>query len=214
MTNAGGVLLVGKTLTVLSESMPSAGSQSRVFTIDCDTFQTSLFVSSISGALNITVYTLTQEGREKEVISYTGITAPSTELSLKKAAAAMGVVRVVAIYTGPCTFELRAKGLSSGETSATIQSANTAKASQVTVSSTPTILLPAALTDRKGVIIRHNGNTGNTLYLGFSQAQASTETGYPLGKGEALALDVATGAVLWAVSGTSIIDVRIIEAGG
>lgn len=214
MTHAGGVLLVGKTITVLSESMPSAGSQSRTFTIDSDTFQTSLFVSAISGTLDVIIYTLTQEGREKEVISYTNITAPSTELSLKKAASAMGVVRVVAIYTGPCTFELRAKGLSGGETSATIQSANTAKASQVTISSTPTVLLSAGLTDRKGVIIRHNGNTGTTLYLGFSAAQASTGIGYPISKGEALALDVASGAVLWAVSGNSVIDVRIIEAGG
>jgi hypothetical protein len=214
MTHSGGVLQPGKMLTIMSDSMLSAGTQSRIFTLDCDTFQTSLFVSSITGTLNITIYTVTQEGRELSVISYTNITTTSTELSLKKAATAMGVVRVVAVYTGPCTFELRAKGLSSGQTSATIQSANSAKASQITVSSTPTILLPAALTDRKGVIIRHNGNTGTTLYLGFSQAQASTGIGYPISRGEALALDVATGAVLWAVSGTSVIDVRIIEAGG
>lgn len=215
MSSAGGVLQSGKTLLVFAETTVSAGTQTRTFTIDSDTFQTSLFVTSITGQLDITIYTVTQEGREKEVISYLGITSPSTELSLKKAATAMGVVRVVAVYTGACNFELRAKGLSSGETSAKIQSANVAKASQVNISVTPSILLAAALTDRKGVIIKNNTTTNNIiLYIGFSSAQALSSVGYPIGRGEALSLDIGAGATLWACSSTNTIDVRIIEAGG
>lgn len=214
MSSVGTLLQAGKTITVLAETTLSAGSQSRTFTIDSDTFQTSLFVSSITGQLDISIYTVTQEGREKQVISYPTILTPSTELSLKRAASSMGVVRVVAIYTGACSFELKAKGLSNGLMSATIQSATTAKASQISVNGTPTILLTAALIDRKGVIIKNNGAGTHVLYLGFSEAQASTGTGYPLGKGEALSMDLTPGAVLWAVSGNGSIDVRIIEAGG
>lgn len=210
---SSGVLQSGKTLLVFSETVQSAGSQSRIFTLDSDTFQTSLFVASITGSLSITISTLTQEGREKEVISYDNITSASTQLDLRKAATAMGVVKVVAVYTGPCSFELRAKGLSSGETSAKILSANVAKASQITVYTSPVILLAAALSDRKGVIVKNNSNNG-TLYVGFSQAQASSTVGYPLGKGEALSLDVGAGATLWGVASTGLIDVRIIEAGG
>lgn len=204
----------GKTILVMGESPNAAGSLSRIFTLDSDTFQTSLFVSSISGSLTITLSTITGEGKEKEVITYSPVTSPSTQLDLKRAATAMGVIKATAVFTGACSFELRAKGLSNGQMSATIQSATTAKASQITVNTTPIILLPAALVDRKGVIIKNNGNGTHILYLGFSGAQASTGTGYPIGKGEALALDVAPGAVLWAVSGNGEIDVRIIEAGG
>jgi hypothetical protein len=204
----------GKTILVMGESPSGAGSLSRIFTLDSDTFQTSLFVSSISGSLTITLSTITGEGKEKEVITCSPVTSPSTQLDLKRAATAMGVIKATAVFTGACSFELRAKGLSNGQMSATIQSATTAKASQINITGTPAILLPAALIDRKGVIIKNNGNGTHILYLGFSQAQASTGTGYPIGKGEALALDVAPGAVLWAVSGNNTIDVRIIEAGG
>jgi hypothetical protein len=204
----------GKTLLVFSESVPSAGSQTRVFTLDSDTFQTSLFVSSISGSLTIKVYTLTQEGREKEVITYSNITAPSTELSLKKAATAMGVVKVVAVYTGACNFELRAKGLSSGETSAKIQSANTARATKVIIPTPGKILLPAALSDRKGIIIR-NWSTTVTVYLGFSISEANFANGYPLKPQEALSIDLGAGAALYGdIQSAGTADVRIIEAGG
>ena len=207
-------LEAGKVILIMKESTSGAGSLSRVFTLDSDTFQTSLFVSSISGSLTVTLSTITEEGKEKEVITYSNITSPSTQLDLKKAATAMGVIQARAVFTGACSFELRAKGLSNGQMSANIQSATTAKASQININGTPAILLPAALVDRKGVIIKNNGAGTHVLYLGFSEAQASTGTGYPLGKGEALALDVAPGAVIWAVSGNNTIDVRIIEAGG
>ena len=204
----------GKTILVMGESPNGAGSLSRIFTLDSDTFQTSLFVSSISGSLTITLSTITGEGKEKEVITYSPVTSPSTQLDLKRAVSAMGVIKATAVFTGACSFELRAKGLSTGLMSANIQSATTAKASQINVSSTPAVLLTAALVDRKGVIIKNNTNGTSVLYLGFSEAQASIGTGYPLGKGEALGMDVAPGAVLWAVSGNGSIDVRIIEAGG
>lgn len=211
---SNGVLQLGKTLLVFGESTTGAGTQTRIFTLDSDTFQTSLFVSSITGQLDITIYTVTQEGREKEVISYLGITAPSTELNLKKAATAMGVVRVVAVYTGACSFELRAKGLSLGETSAKIQSANTARASQVIVPTPGKVLLTAALSDRKGVIIR-NWSSTVTLYLGFTLAEANPANGYPLKPQEALAIDIGAGATLYGdIQNAGTVDVRIIEAGG
>lgn len=202
----------GQTILVIGESFVGSSSVTRIFTLDSDTFQTSLFVSSISGTLNIAISTIAGEGKEKEVITYSNITTPSTELDLKKAATAMGVVKVVATYTGDCSFELRAKGLSSGETSAKIQSANAAKASQIYVSGTPVVIIQAAFSDRKGVIVKNNSTNGN-LYIGFSQVQASSSTGYPLGKGEALSLDVGAGATLWGVGVGGTIDIRIIEAG-
>lgn len=205
-------LETGQIVPIINETFPAAGQVIRTFTLDADTFQTSLFVSSITGTLDVSVSTITEQGKEKEVITYNNITAPSTELDLKKAATAMGVVKVTATYTDACSFELRAKGLSSGETSAKVQSANAAKASQVYVSGTPVILIQAAFSDRKGVIIKNNSLNGR-LYIGFSQVEASSSTGYPLSKGEGLSLDIGAGATLWAVGNGGNIDVRIIEAG-
>lgn len=210
---SSGVLQSGKTLLIFSETVTSAGTQTRTFTLDSDTFQTSLFVSSITGQLDVTIYTVTQEGREKEVITYPNVTSPSTQLDLKKAATAMGVVKVVAVYTGACSFELRAKGLSSGETSAKIQSANTARATKVIIPTPGKILLTAALSDRKGVIIR-NWSTTNTVYLGFSISEANPANGYPLKPQEALAIDIGAGAALYGdIQNAGTADVRIIEAG-
>ena len=66
-------LEAGKVILIMKESTSGAGSLSRVFTLDSDTFQTSLFVSSISGSLTVTLSTITEEGKEKEVITYSKI---------------------------------------------------------------------------------------------------------------------------------------------
>lgn len=203
----------GQTILVIGETFQSSGQVTRIFTLDSDTFQTSLFVSSISGSLSISISTIAGEGKEKEVITYNNVTAPSTELDLRKAATAMGVVKVTAIYTGPCSFELRAKGLSSGETSARIQSASSARASKVIVPTPGKVLLQAAISDRKGIIVR-NWSTTATVYLGFTEDEASLGQGYPLKPQEALSLDIGAGAVLYAgINGGLTADVRIIEAG-
>jgi hypothetical protein len=208
------ILETGKTILVMGESPSGAGSLSRVFTLDSDTFQTSLFVSSISGSLTVVLSTITGEGKEKEVITYSNITSPSTELDLKKAATAMGVIKATATFTGACSFELRAKGLSSGETSAKIQSANVARATKVIVPTPGKILLTAALSDRKGVIIR-NWSSTNTLYIGFSISEANPSNGYPIKPQEALAIDIGAGAALYGdIQNAGTADVRIIEAGG
>lgn len=198
----------------MSEATSGAGTLTRVFTLDSDTFQTSLFVSSISGSLSITISTITGEGKEKEVITYPAITSPSTQLDLKKAATAMGIIKATAVFTGACTFELKAKGLSSGETSAKIQSANVARATKVIVPNPGKVLLPAALSDRKGIIVR-NWSTTITVYLGFSVSEANFANGYPLKPQEALSIDLGAGATLYAdIQNAGTADVRIIEAGG
>lgn len=207
-------LETGKTILVMGESPSGAGSLSRIFTLDSDTFQTSLFVSSISGSLTVTLSTITGEGKEKEVITYSGVTSPSVELDLKKAATAMGIIKATAVFTGACSFELRAKGLSSGETSAKIQSANVARATKIIVPTPGKILLNAALSDRKGVIIR-NWSSTTTVYLGFTLAEANPNNGYPLKPQEALAIDIGAGAELYGdIQNAGTVDVRIIEAGG
>ena len=207
-------LETGKIIQIMSEATSGAGTLTRVFTLDSDTFQTSLFVSSISGSLSITISTITGEGKEKEVITYPAITSPSTQLDLKKAATAMGIIKATAVFTGACTFELKAKGLSSGETSAKIQSANVARATKVIVPNPGKVLLPAALSDRKGIIVR-NWSTTITVYLGFSVSEANFANGYPLKPQEALSIDLGAGATLYAdIQNAGTADVRIIEAGG
>jgi hypothetical protein len=206
-------LPAGKIILVMGESPSGAGSLSRIFTLDSDSFQTSLFVSSISGSLTVTLSTITEEGKEKVIITYPAITSPSTQLDLKKAASAMGIIKATAVFTGACSFELRAKGLSAGQMSATIQSANAARATKVIIPTPGKVLLSAALSDRKGIIVR-NWSSTVTVYLGFSIAEANFGNGYPLKPQEALALDIGAGAVLYGdVQNASTADVRIIEAG-
>jgi hypothetical protein len=183
------------------------------FSLDADTVLLSLFVSSLSsGSLSIVAYTFTEEGKETSIISFPPITGPTSELLLRKAAATMSNIRVLVTATGPAVFDLRARGLSSGETSVKILGAAEVTTSQLTVGLTPTALLPATLTDRLGVVIR-NWSSTDTLFVAESVPKTTTSLGYPLAPGESMGIDLQAGQTLFGVANPSSVDVRIMQAG-
>lgn len=207
-------LPLGKTGIVLTKTATEAGEESVAFDIDSEAILISLFVTSVSGNLTVTVKTITNDNQTFTVTTFPVISAPTSELVIKKAATVMGRVLVEATYTDACEFEIRAKGVNSAEASVRIAGAADATASQLTIGTTPTIIIPSALSDRSGVVVKNNNTGGERLYLGFTAAQASTSIGYPIGPQEALALDVDSGVELYGVADSGTIDIRILEAGG
>lgn len=204
----------GRTVPVFRASLTAAATLQKAVSLDADSCLVSLWVSSISsGSLTVRVTTITEVGREFEVITFPAVTGPTTNLLLKKASLAMSRVRVEAVATGPCDFEVDLKGISVGEASTKLVGSAAATAVKYTATGTPAILIPSSLADRTAVQIQNNGPTG-TLYLGFSLAEATLASGFPVPVGGQWVGDLASGQVIYAVTSGPSVDVRTIQAYG
>lgn len=198
---------------LLAEAPTGAGSRSVEGSIDSDSVLISLWVGSVTaGDLTVTVYTLTDAGKEVEIISFPVVSAPTVELLLRKAAISLQKFRVQVDYTGACSFEIYARAVSGGESSARILGSDSWTVTQATVGTLAVELIPAALTDRQGLVLKNWSGT-QTIYVAESLVKAAVGTGYPLAPKDALALDIAAGASVYAVSDGAGADIRIAQAG-
>lgn len=199
----------------LKEAPDAAGETSKEGSIRSDSLLVSLWVQNVSsGSLTITVYTLTDEGKEVSVITFPAINAPTTNLLLRKSAVSLQRFRIVASYTGACDYEVYVRAIEgAGESSSRILGNNDWRVSQQTVGTVAVALIPASLDDRQGILVK-NWSSTQTLYIAESAVKATVADGYPLAPRDALALDVAAGAEVWAVSSAPGADVRLAEAGG
>jgi len=200
---------------LIKQTTLASGTSSKEGVIQSDSLLCTLWVDSItSGTLNVSVYTLTDTGKEVLLFSFPTLTAPSTELLLKKSGVSMQRFRVVATYTGVCQYEIYARALDgAGESSSRILGANTWDVEQVTVGTGAQVLIPASLQDRNGLVVK-NWSSTQTVYLANTLAKADSSKGYPLAPRDALAMDVAAGAEVYVVSDAAGADIRIAQSGG
>lgn len=196
----------------VSGTEAAAGSRSVEIGVDADTVIVSLYVTSVSGDLDLAVETVGGEGAT-EVISFPTVSAPTADLVIRKAAAIMDRIRITATFSDAVEYEVRVRGVGTGEASVRILGANDATASQTDISTSATLVVPAALTDRAGLIVKNNNSTG-ILYVGFTAAEATTGNGYPIGPQESLGMDISAGQEVYAIASAGTIDVRLLEAGG
>ena len=207
----------GNTCTILDECPTAAGTKTKDFVVESDSVLASLWIESISGDLDVVITTLDDTGQELDVITFPTQSAPTSNILLRKAGTTLSKLKVTVTYTDAVKYRvtIRAINSGSGDTSIKVSGADDASASQTTVGTSATLLIPSALTDRAGLVLKNaNAAGGDVLYVGFSAAQASTAVGYPLQPGEALAMDVAAGVSVYGAAGSSTVDVRILEAGG
>jgi len=174
----------------------------------------SLFAEDVQGTLNVKLYTLTETDQEVEVIAFPELTAPTVDLLLRRAAAVMQRVRIEVTCSGagPSTFDIRAKGLTSGELSATIRGADDWNVQNTTVTSTPSLLIGADLTDRNGLMIR-NANFTGTEILRLAESLTKLQSGVyaSILPGESIQPDLRAGNVVYAESSGGTIRVEIVE---
>lgn len=199
---------------VIAEAPSAAGVTQVEGSIRSDSILVSLWVESVdSGALTVTVYTLTDEGKEVAVINFPAITSTTTEILLRKSAVSLQRFRVAASYTGGCSYEVYVRAVAGGESSARILGSADWKVTQATIGTSATELIPASLNDRQGIVIK-NWSNAQTVYVAETLAKATSLVGYPLAPRDALALDIAAGASVYAVSDAPAADLRIAESGG
>ncbi len=219
---------VGKEVSVTSGVRTGTGTSEYRLSCDATAILVSLYVKSTSGDVDVSVDTSgTLEGPQAEtagarsqIIKFDTVSAPTTELLLRKSAVSLRKIRVVVTHSDDCEIEVRVRGIEMGEVSTKILGAGAASAGSVSIpDGVATLLIPSALTDRAGIVAKHWGEgdgktNGVYLYIGFTAAEATPALGYPLGFQEALAMDLAAGVDVYVYSDGEVTDVRILEAGG
>jgi len=215
-TKISGMLQLGNEKRVFNTPLSGSGEYVFDFDIQSDSVLLSLYTRLITTSLEIIVYTVGDSTDPLQIVEITRfpvLTGPVDNLLLRKAALALDTVRVKIVYSGETDIEIRAKAISSGESTVTIKGQTSGRASQEIVNNTAGILIPFSLNERAGLIIRNN-STANVLYIGFSLAETTLAEGYPLYPGESLGMAIGAGQNLYALSSSGTIDVRILEAGG
>lgn len=206
---------VGTQERVIAETTLASGTTEFNGSIKSDAILATLWVDSVtSGSLTVSVYTLTDEGKEAFLFSFPTISAPTASLVLKKSGVLMQRFLIRATYTGVCSYEIYVRAISnSGESTARILGSDNWEVSQEDVTTAPAILIPAALIDRQGLLVKNWSSTA-TIYIGEILAKADITIGYPLGPKDALSLDISAGSEVYAVADAGIADIRIAQAGG
>lgn len=206
----------GRAEQVVRETTTGSGTTVRDGSILADSLLISVWIPSItSGDLTVTVYNLTDSGDEVELMTFPTISGPTTDIYLRKLKLSSPNYRVRAVYTGVCNYEIQAKAITGpGETSVIITGSDSWSVGQVTIGTVPQLLIPAAIQDRRGFIIRNFSTSGQVIYIAESLAKASAGTGFPVPAGEVFAVDVASGAEVYAISSGSGADIRYAQAGG
>lgn len=199
---------------VIQESTSAAGSTSVDGSIQSDSLIATLWVDSIaSGTLSVSIYTLTDNGKELLLFSFPDITSVSTNLLLRKAGVSMQRFKVVATYTGICTYEVHVRAVDgAGESSVKIIGSTALVTDTLVVTPVPAVLIPAALQDRNGLsLLNYVG--GGTLFLSEDISKLPTRA-WPIPPGGGWSLDIQAGVTIYAVSSSGNLEVRVAESGG
>lgn len=199
---------------LIAEATTGSGVTSRDGSIQSDAILVTLWVDAVSsGTLSVTVYTLTDTGKEVELVSFPTISAPTTSLLLKKTGVSLQRFRVEATYTGSCQYEVHVRAIeNSGESSVKVLGSAALETSAATVTTTPAVLIPAALEDRNGVAILNYSGTG-ILYISEDISKLPAQA-WPVPPGGGWSLDVTSGVTIYAVSSNGSLDVRLAQSGG
>lgn len=177
----------------------------------------SLFVRSVSGNIDVTVESYNDNKNEYvEVITFPTVSAPTTNLLLKKASVAMDNCRVKVAYDAACDYTIHAKGLTIGSTDAKLLGSEEGDTNTASITSgAAQVLLAASLTARAGIMFaNHNTTAADILYWSYSAAKATVAAGFPLHPGGVATLDIDSGVTIYATSAAGTVDVRIAEVGG
>lgn len=96
---------------VISRSTTVASTTSAEGSVRTQALAATLWVSSITGTLDVSVYTLTDSGRETLLFSFPQQSAASTALLLLPSNVTMQRFRVVGISSGACTYEVYVRAI-------------------------------------------------------------------------------------------------------
>lgn len=184
------------------------------FNIESDALALGVWVNSVGagGSATVKVYTLPEDGKPVVVISVTPITAPTTSLRFQKSAIVLQRLRIEVEVQEDVDIQIYARAINAaGEASTRLLGASNIQVSQIDVSTTPVVVLPADTVDRVGVVLK-NWSASGDLYTAETSIKATTALGFPVGPKGVLVVNVEAGAEIWGYSPNGPVDIRIMEA--
>lgn len=198
---------------LLIECPTAASTKEKSIAVESSGVLLSLYVESITGTLDVNVYTHTKKGHEKLIDTFPQISAPTTELLLRKQVEVHDHLRVEVITSGAAKYDLRAKGVEASLASVQVQGADAWNVQNATVT-TRQLLIAADLEDRNGLQIR-NANFSGVEILRVAETETKLIDGIYASvlPGEALQPDIRAGSEIWAESDGAAIRVEIVEIG-
>lgn len=214
MSGSFGNIEPGSQIRLISETTSAAGVTEKECSVQSDTVLVTLWAEALTGSLDVTVYSFTDDEHSRKValFSFPSLSSPTTFLLQKRASVTTSRVLVVVTYSGAANYEIYLRAVQAGLVDTRIVGANSLRMSQKDITPAVDTILAASLTDRAGIVIK-NWSGAATVFLGGSAAQATTSNGYPLGPKDALAIDLAAGQALYAASDAGTADIRISESG-
>lgn len=203
----------GDVCVLLAEKPTGASTLDKCITVQSDGVLLSLFVESVTGTLDVNVYTQTKDGHERLIDTFPQISAPTVELLLRKQVLVHDQLRVEVITSDAACYDIRAKGVEAGVASVTLQGADSWQVTNAFVT-TKTLLIASDLDDRNGLMIR-NANFNGVEVLRVAESEAKIDAGVyaSLLPGEAIQPDLRAGSEVWAESSGASIRVEITEIG-
>lgn len=206
-------LLPGQQRALLLE--PSGiGTIYRDFSIQSDAVFAGLVVHSLVGTITVNIYA-NVDGQQSLLVSFGTVSVPTTTPLLRRSSITTAVLRAEVIISpgGTADYQLDVRAVGAGVSDTKILGAEGWKVSQRTVGTSAIQLVATSINDRSGMLIK-NWSSTQTVYVAETLAKATTGTGYPLAPKDAIAMDIAAGAEVYAVSDAAGADLRITEAGG
>lgn len=207
------ILKSGLQEIVVREAPAAAGVITRDISIQSDAALFLVWVSSLTGTINISVYGVLDSGKEVLVLTFPPISTPTTSLLQQRTGTVPTRLKLVISHTGNCDIEVSTRAVSTGSSDTRILGGASLQIGQKTVGSTPTLLIPASLSDRAALAIK-NWSTSGIIYIAETAAKANAVTGWPIGPKDALGIDIQAGVEIYATAVDGPCDIRIIESGG
>ena len=210
---------------VLVECPTGASTKEKSLAVEASGVLLSLYVEELTGTLDVNVYTFTKDGHEKLIDSFPTISAPTTELILRKQVEVHDHLRVEVITSGAAKYDIRAKGVEAGISSVIISGSGAADNYGILMDTTPRLIVPVSITDQNNVsIINNNPVGGATLYVGFKSTITTTNAAVvgvtdpnaasPVPPGASIGLSVTAGLSVYGVCASGTVDVRVVLLGG
>jgi hypothetical protein len=103
----------GETRQIIKASTTGAGLEKKYFTIQGDGLAISVWVTSITGTLDIRVYTEGDEGQRKLIHTVSTISAPTPELLIEKIGCPMSTLYLEAEYSGAVEYTVAVRSINS-----------------------------------------------------------------------------------------------------
>lgn len=213
IVNPNAALEQGSSISVINEAPTQSGTTTRLVKVAADGILLSVFVRSLVGSLNITIYAVNSSGARSKLFTFPQINAATSEVILRTIGPTLSLIEVQCQYTGACDYELDARGVSLAEVSTKSVPSKSFLTGKVILGTLPVVLIPATTASRTAVLLKNLSNFG-TIYIGGSLDEASLATGFPVGPGESFGVEIVGGQAIYAIGTHSGIDIRYMEAQG